>query len=357
MENNELASIDSDSDMDDSELSSVIRDQDNGVDTSDTSDDEMWYESSRVSPVSSDSSFNESDNEGEEAGGFFQLMNQHLEIFNHEADSFFRVSLRTLYETLMEFMEERGGPAPQHIIQSLPTSKVTLAQIASNTTCPICFGEYIQEENLINLPCNHSYHEDCITSWLKLKSTCPTCRLDLAKDANATSRIETNLEPVDLTQIESLLQSDDNQLNEESNDDGTSSLASATSSTDSAQERLRAFSSSSSSSSRLTHELLSSSSSLSSTTTRLDSGDTTHERRQHIFSRSSSPIIIDTSSSDDSSPFSSKVSIVESANRTLNNEPVSGELSNAIQQNKRQTTSLASSNVPAKRKSRETEIW
>lgn len=50
--------------MDDSELSSVIRDQDNGVDTSDTSDDEMWYESSRVSPVSSDSSFNESDNEG-----------------------------------------------------------------------------------------------------------------------------------------------------------------------------------------------------------------------------------------------------------------------------------------------------
>ena len=29
----------------------------------------------------------------------------------------------------MEFMEERGGPTPQHIMQALPTSKVTLAQI------------------------------------------------------------------------------------------------------------------------------------------------------------------------------------------------------------------------------------
>ena len=49
--------------MEDSEISSVIGDGDNGIDTSDTSDEE-WYGSSRISPVSSDSSFNESDNEG-----------------------------------------------------------------------------------------------------------------------------------------------------------------------------------------------------------------------------------------------------------------------------------------------------
>ena len=50
--------------MEDSEISSVIGDGDNGIDTSDTSDEEMWYGTSRISPVSSDSSFNESDNEG-----------------------------------------------------------------------------------------------------------------------------------------------------------------------------------------------------------------------------------------------------------------------------------------------------
>ena len=50
--------------MEDSEVSSVIGEGDDGIDTSDTSDDEIWYGSSRISPVSSDSSFNESDNEG-----------------------------------------------------------------------------------------------------------------------------------------------------------------------------------------------------------------------------------------------------------------------------------------------------
>ena len=33
----------------------------------------------------------------------------------------------------MEFMEERVGPTPNHIIQSLPTIKVTLAQLGTST--------------------------------------------------------------------------------------------------------------------------------------------------------------------------------------------------------------------------------
>jgi len=290
-------------------------------------------------------------------------MNQHLEIFNHEADSFFRVSLRTLYETLMEFMEERGGPTPQHIIQALPTSKVTLAQIASNTTCPICFGEYIQDENLINLPCNHSYHQTCITSWLKLKSTCPTCRLDIAKDA--PSRIEENIEAVDLSHLDNLLESENEADDNDEQASETTSQASDINSTDSAQQRLRAFSSTSSSS-RLTssHGPLSSNSSLSSTNTRVDLTETRsngNETRRHgIFSRSSSPIVIDSSSEDNVSPFTSKVSIVQNTNRVLNNELSTSQQvsSTSFQQNKRQTTTVNNSEVPAKRKSRrETEIW
>ena len=42
--------------------------------------------------------------------------------------------LQTLYETLREFMQEKGGPTPQSILQSLPSSKVTLAQIGKKMT-------------------------------------------------------------------------------------------------------------------------------------------------------------------------------------------------------------------------------
>lgn len=179
---------------------------------------------------------------------------------------------------------------------------------------------------------------------------------------DAPSRIEENIEAVDLSHLDNLLESE----NEDDNGEQASETTSQTSdinSTDSAQERLRAFSSTSSSS-RLTssHGPLSSNSSLSSTNTRVDLSEPHshgNEARSHgIFSRSSSPIVIDSSSEDYASPFTSKVSIVESANCVLNNELSTSQqvASTSFQQNKRQT-SFTNSEVPAKRKSRETEIW
>ena len=51
--------------------------------------------------------------------------------------------------------------------------------------CSICLCEYEKGDRLVSLPCNHVFHEDCITSWTDHNTRCPLCNADL------------NSEPVD----------------------------------------------------------------------------------------------------------------------------------------------------------------
>jgi hypothetical protein len=46
-------------------------------------------------------------------------------------------------------------------------------------SCPICFCEYSEGQALITLPCQHFFHKECISRWLKRDATCPMCKLDL----------------------------------------------------------------------------------------------------------------------------------------------------------------------------------
>jgi hypothetical protein len=43
-------------------------------------------------------------------------------------------------------------------------------------SCPICLAEYQNEELIRTLPCAHSYHTDCIDTWLSTCNNCPLCR-------------------------------------------------------------------------------------------------------------------------------------------------------------------------------------
>lgn len=46
-------------------------------------------------------------------------------------------------------------------------------------TCSICLCEYEKGEKLVQLPCKHIFHEDCITSWTDNNTRCPLCNTDL----------------------------------------------------------------------------------------------------------------------------------------------------------------------------------
>lgn len=53
--------------------------------------------------------------------------------------------------------------------------------------CTICLGEYENGEELVQLACNHTYHDECITAWTQEHTKCPLCNLDLETVATENS--------------------------------------------------------------------------------------------------------------------------------------------------------------------------
>ena len=47
--------------------------------------------------------------------------------------------------------------------------------------CAICLCEIESDEEVIALPCRHSYHAQCVGDWLQRSPTCPSCSLNVAE--------------------------------------------------------------------------------------------------------------------------------------------------------------------------------
>ena len=47
----------------------------------------------------------------------------------------------------------------------------------NNEQCSICLDEFIENETLFQLNCQHYYHEKCLKDWLKKNRNCPICRV------------------------------------------------------------------------------------------------------------------------------------------------------------------------------------
>jgi len=93
-------------------------------------------------------------------------------------------------------MGESGGPAPasENRINSIPTVKVTADQARDSLQCAICMDDFKQNDEAKRLPCSHHFHDDCISRWLRMHGTCPTCRVTLDGD-NTTNREYYNVYP------------------------------------------------------------------------------------------------------------------------------------------------------------------
>ncbi|KAK0118609.1 hypothetical protein ONS96_011699 [Cadophora gregata f. sp. sojae] len=65
---------------------------------------------------------------------------------------------------------------------------MTLGQATvDENQCAICISDFVADEEVRVLPCNHRYHPECIDPWLlNISGTCPVCRYDLRpNDPNA----------------------------------------------------------------------------------------------------------------------------------------------------------------------------
>ncbi|XP_029924720.1 E3 ubiquitin-protein ligase TTC3 [Myripristis murdjan] len=82
-------------------------------------------------------------------------------------------------------VRQRGSPAPCASASSAPPAPVWQAlgpQKPAHATalnmedpCIICHDD-MSPDDVCVLECRHSFHRECIKSWLKEQSTCPTCR-------------------------------------------------------------------------------------------------------------------------------------------------------------------------------------
>lgn len=63
-------------------------------------------------------------------------------------------------------------------------------ETSDEITCVICFSDLNLESNTVLTSCGHIYCEDCITTAIKYKSECPTCKNALNKDAAKLYRIK-----------------------------------------------------------------------------------------------------------------------------------------------------------------------
>ncbi|DBA02372.1 TPA: hypothetical protein N0F65_007191 [Lagenidium giganteum] len=71
------------------------------------------------------------------------------------------------------------SPAALHVIEDLKKNLVRPDGCAPS--CVVCMEGLAHP--CVQLPCQHQFHESCIEPWLKMHSTCPTCRDQLPTDA------------------------------------------------------------------------------------------------------------------------------------------------------------------------------
>ncbi|OII73023.1 zinc-finger domain-containing protein [Cryptosporidium ubiquitum] len=58
----------------------------------------------------------------------------------------------------------------------------------NNYSCVICLNNIHDEDLVRKLPCKHVYHFKCIDEWVKIKSNCPLCNINLISIYNQNIR-------------------------------------------------------------------------------------------------------------------------------------------------------------------------
>ena len=82
------------------------------------------------------------------------------------------------YEALLELEDVAHGLSARELA-SLPQRRVTEGNTDDDgqpNLCCICCCEFAPGDLQMMLHCKHSFHPECIGTWLRAKRTCPVCK-------------------------------------------------------------------------------------------------------------------------------------------------------------------------------------
>jgi len=60
--------------------------------------------------------------------------------------------------------------------QPPPPPKPPLKPCVAKSDCSICLNAIGPGDTIYDLPCNHTFHEACLSQWLDRQHSCPLCR-------------------------------------------------------------------------------------------------------------------------------------------------------------------------------------
>lgn len=72
----------------------------------------------------------------------------------------------------------RAAPASASSVEALKRMDYTSAEFG-DLTCVVCQEELSENEAIVQMPCSHVFHGQCILQWLKQSHFCPICRFEM----------------------------------------------------------------------------------------------------------------------------------------------------------------------------------
>jgi hypothetical protein len=99
--------------------------------------------------------------------------------------------LQAIIQQLMENDPNRYGPPPASKEAITKLKQVRLGDFAESAAeCCVCLSKFSDslgeeaEQKVLEMPCGHLFHSECLLPWLEQHNSCPNCRLALAEQAN-----------------------------------------------------------------------------------------------------------------------------------------------------------------------------
>ncbi|EPY50649.1 ubiquitin-protein ligase E3 [Schizosaccharomyces cryophilus OY26] len=88
---------------------------------------------------------------------------------------------RGLDDIISQLMEQAQGhnappPASEEIISKLKVQSPPVDLLGEENECTICMENFKETDQVIQLPCSHFFHENCVKPWLRVNGTCAICR-------------------------------------------------------------------------------------------------------------------------------------------------------------------------------------